>query len=198
MKIRRQLLATRMLNGFLGRRCSGACSLSACSIISLTTGSSSNNCICACESFSPPALRNPQYVAFFDITAMSKGNCSDMPRPRPRTPSRRAPPYGRKVTQHCGGVRGEKKWERFEVQSVHKACAVPPVPNGSGAVDTIAIDHLSLESSSSTEPMNSIMFVESSQMEKKKNARLEDLLGVRVACRPPRGLASPAVVDWRM
>ncbi len=79
---------------------------------------------------------------------------------------------------HCGGVRGEKKWERC------------------GAVNTIAIDHLSLESSSSTEPMNSIMFVESSQMEKKKNGRLEDLLGV--ACRLPRGLASPAVVDWRM
>src|SRR5271165_4536903 len=39
---------------FVGRR-TGACSGSACSIISLTTGSGSNNCICACESFSPAA-----------------------------------------------------------------------------------------------------------------------------------------------
>jgi hypothetical protein len=45
----------RMLEGFLGKRCTGACSISTCLIISLTTGSSSNNCICPCESFSPPA-----------------------------------------------------------------------------------------------------------------------------------------------
>src|ERR1035441_8875040 len=39
---------------FVERRTHGR-SLSACSRISLTTGSSANNCICACESFSPPA-----------------------------------------------------------------------------------------------------------------------------------------------
>jgi hypothetical protein len=36
-------------------RWAGACSPSACATTSLTTGSGSNNCICACESFSPPA-----------------------------------------------------------------------------------------------------------------------------------------------
>jgi hypothetical protein len=54
-KIRGQLLAPGCLPDFLVRRCTGACSLSACSVVALGTGSSSKNCSCACDSFSPPA-----------------------------------------------------------------------------------------------------------------------------------------------
>ncbi len=74
-------------------RCTGARPLLVSSITSLTTGSSSNNCICACESFSPPApyfsirisrsrssstrIRSSAYCSLLFSCAMSSRSAGD-------------------------------------------------------------------------------------------------------------------------